>query len=268
MKAIAPPLVSVIIPTRNSASTISRCLLSIKGQKYHNIEVIIVDAFSADETKEILSQFSADLYSLDAERAAAKNYGVSVSRGTYVLFLDSDMTIEESVIEECIQECHYRQRKGVIIPERSVGKGFWVRVRDFERGLYAGSIIESPRFFPKTCVLSAGGFDEQVVANEEATLPYKLEQKGYDVRFRIKSCIFHIEDNFKMSKWVSKKRYYLASKEIYSLKYGAYSSLQFSITYRFKLFFTNGNWRKLLLNPVLATGLFCLKGLEYIYSRK
>ena len=47
------PLVSVIVPTRNSAQFLERCLASIRNQSYANVEVIAVDNYSSDGTPEI-----------------------------------------------------------------------------------------------------------------------------------------------------------------------------------------------------------------------
>jgi glycosyltransferase involved in cell wall biosynthesis len=51
------PLVSVIIPTKNSESTIDYCLRSIRGQTYTNIEVIVVDNYSRDKTEEVAQKY-------------------------------------------------------------------------------------------------------------------------------------------------------------------------------------------------------------------
>jgi cellulose synthase/poly-beta-1,6-N-acetylglucosamine synthase-like glycosyltransferase len=56
------PLVSIIIPTRNSARTLEKCLESIKHQTYSNIEVIVVDNFSDDETIEIAKKYTEKTY--------------------------------------------------------------------------------------------------------------------------------------------------------------------------------------------------------------
>lgn len=47
------PLVSVIIPTQNSFKTLEKCLKSVKNQSYKNVEIIVVDNNSTDNTKEI-----------------------------------------------------------------------------------------------------------------------------------------------------------------------------------------------------------------------
>ncbi len=125
------PLVSVVIPTYNSERTIELCLKSIANQSYDNVEVIIVDRFSEDGTVEIA--YGARVYQLDCERAKAKNMGLKVARGDYVLFVDSDMELSRDVVKECVEVMEGDRVGGVVIPEKSVGDGFWVRVRDFER---------------------------------------------------------------------------------------------------------------------------------------
>jgi glycosyltransferase involved in cell wall biosynthesis len=56
------PLVSLIIPTYNSSKTIEDCLKSIKNQNYENIELIVVDNNSKDNTKEIALKYTNKVY--------------------------------------------------------------------------------------------------------------------------------------------------------------------------------------------------------------
>jgi hypothetical protein len=75
------------------------------------------------------------------------------------------MILHPYVVEECLRTWNTsRKVTGIIIPERSIGTSFWVRVRDFERKLYEGSKVESAQFFVKSFVTQVGGFDEEVVA--------------------------------------------------------------------------------------------------------
>jgi glycosyltransferase involved in cell wall biosynthesis len=262
-------LVSVIVPTRNSAKTIERCLRSVKDQTHRNIEIFVIDAFSDDNTYEIGSGLGANMFLLQGERTQAKNFAVSKSSGEFLLFLDSDMILEPRVVEECVRLSLADSKiGGIIIPERSVGPGFWVRVRDFERSLYAGSKIESARFFVKEFVKLVGGFDEGVVAYEESTLPQKIENIRMTVDARITSFILHIEDGFSLSKWLRKKRYYSISSKSYSMKYENYAKMQLGILYRFHIFLGGGKWKTLIRHPILSAGMFVLKTLEFVASTR
>jgi len=256
------PLVSVIVPTKNSSRTLERCLKSIKNQTYKNIEIIVVDNNSTDNTKEIARKYTDKVFNVGPERTAQKNFGIKVANGKYLLFIDSDMELSKDVIKECVElaEKDYSVG-GIIIPERSVGDRFWVKVRDFERSFYAGTEIESARFFRKDLVLRVGGFDEDVIFFEESVLPQKIEKLGYNVKARIKSEIFHHEEDFSLFKWLRKKYYYGKTAWKYVKKYKEYGSKQVSIFYRFGLFLKN---KKFYSKPLLALGLLTLKSLEYV----
>lgn len=256
------PLVSVIIPTKNSETTIEKCLRSIRNQTYPNIEVIVVDNYSKDRTGEIAERWGAKIFQLDAERAEAKNFGLKKAGGKYVCFIDSDMELTRSVIEECVNLMENEGGiGGIIIPERSVGNSFWVKVRDFERSFYAGTEIESARFFRKDLAEKVGGFDEDIIAFEESTLPQKIEKLGYNVKTRINAEILHHEENFSLWKWLKKKFYYGKNASKYKQKFGKYASKQVSIFYRFSIFLKNKRFYSKL---VLAVGVIVLKILEYL----
>jgi glycosyltransferase involved in cell wall biosynthesis len=56
------PLVSIVIPTKNSARTLEKCLVSIKNQAYENIEIIVVDNYSTDGTYEIAGKYTTKVF--------------------------------------------------------------------------------------------------------------------------------------------------------------------------------------------------------------
>jgi glycosyltransferase involved in cell wall biosynthesis len=260
------PLVSIIIPTKNNEKTLTKCLFSIKQQSYPNMEIIVVDAFSTDQTRNLAERLGAHLVQLQSERTKAKNYGAHLAKGDYVLFVDSDMVLQPDVVRECLDVC-VRGAVGVIIPEASTGKGVWVRIRDFERSMYQGTKIESARFFIRKEVLEVGGFDEDIITYEESTLPQKLERHGYKVNARIKSFILHNEDGFDIQEWLRKKQYYSDTLKIYAERYPEYAEEQLGVKNRIKIFFSNGNLKRLMKHPISAFGVFVLKALEYAYSR-
>jgi len=254
------PLVSIIIPTYNSERTLPICLESIKRQTYKNIEVIIVDNYSTDRTLEIARNYGAKIIRAHGERARAKNIGLLHATGKYVLFIDSDMELTPTVVEECAQLAERNPKvAGVIIPERSIGNSYWAKVRDFERSFYVNTPIESPRFFRRDLAIIAGGFDEDLVFYEEATLPYKIEKLGYKVRARINSPILHHEDNFSVMNWIRKKYYYGKSMKKFLERYKA--ELLVKPANRIAIFLLHPEFWK---TPHLAMGVLMLKSLEYI----
>ncbi len=88
------PLISVVIPTYNRADLIVKTINSLQLQQYKNYEIIIVDDGSTDNTAEVVQPLLNDkthyVLKENAERAAARNYGVSISKGEYINFFDSD----------------------------------------------------------------------------------------------------------------------------------------------------------------------------------
>jgi len=257
------PLVSVIVPTKNSSRTLEKCLKSIKNQTYKNIEIIVVDNNSTDNTKEIAKRYTDKVFNVGPERTAQKNFGIKVANGKYLLFIDSDMYLEENVIKECVEICEKNKKiGGVCIPVRDIGKSFWVKVISFERELYKGSgIIEAARFLRKDLVEKVGGFDEDVVFFEEFTVPQKIEKLGFKTKERCDSYVIHDFYDFSLFKYLKKKFYYGKSAWKYVEKYKDYGSKQISPIERFGLFFKN---KKFYSKPLLALGVLTLKSLEYM----
>jgi len=257
-------LVSVVIPTYNSARFLGVCLESLKNQSWKEVEVIVVDDGSTDGTLEIAEKYGCIVISNPKRgRAEAKNEGIRNSVGEFLFFIDSDMELVCNAIKICVLLARKTPSiGGVIVPERSVGKSFWVRVRDFERSFYFESIIESARFFPSKIVKEVGGFEEGLVFFEESTLPYKIQRKGCYRFLRTDPLIFHHEEDFSLGAWLRKKFYYGETIRQYEDKYGDYSKVQTSVRFRLGLFMRE--WKRFVSNPKLAMGLVFLKSLEYL----
>ena len=258
------PLVSVIIPTFNSERFLEKCLDSLERQTYQRLEMIVVDDGSTDSTIEIVERHGCKIIkNPKGGRAEAKNKGVRHSFGEYLIFVDSDMELTPNVVSECVDvvESHFHVG-GVVIPERSVGNSFWVKVRDFERGFYVGSVVESARFFPAKLVKEVGGYEESLIFFEESTLPYRIQEKGYDTFARVNSVILHHEENFSLIAWLKKKSYYGKTIHAYRHRYRDYSRMQTSVWFRSYIFVRS--YRRFLTEPELAFGTILLKSLEYL----
>lgn len=95
------PLVSVIIPNYNSEHYLKKCIESVEKQTYGNIEVIVVDDGSTDVSVAEMEQMCAAYNNISVFRqsnlnaAMARNRGLEVAKGKYLLFLDSDDILYE-----------------------------------------------------------------------------------------------------------------------------------------------------------------------------
>jgi glycosyltransferase involved in cell wall biosynthesis len=96
LRPAVTPRVSVIVPTFNRARDIGRCLESLAQQTFRDFEVLVCDDGSKDNTREIVERFKDRLelqYRWEENfggPARPRNIGLSLARGEYVAFLDSD----------------------------------------------------------------------------------------------------------------------------------------------------------------------------------
>ncbi len=88
------PYFSIITPTYNRADTIKTTIESVLNQDFENFEYIIVDDGSTDDTEGVVESYKDPriryFKKQNGERGAARNYGISKARGTYICYLDSD----------------------------------------------------------------------------------------------------------------------------------------------------------------------------------
>ena len=112
-------LVSIIIPAYNTEKYIGNCIESVIKQTYHNLEVIIVNDGSEDNTLEIITKARLRdnrIVVINQENngpSAARNAGLKICRGDYVFFLDSDDWLSPNCIEKLISI--EKKKKGDII---------------------------------------------------------------------------------------------------------------------------------------------------------
>ncbi|MDQ6903016.1 MAG: glycosyltransferase family 2 protein [Bacteroidota bacterium] len=96
-----PPLVSVIITTYNYACYLPRAIQSVLAQTYTNIEIIIVDDGSTDDTASVVLPNPSIQYFYQHNQglSAARNNGLRRSHGRYLVFLDADDWLEPDAIQ-------------------------------------------------------------------------------------------------------------------------------------------------------------------------
>ncbi len=100
------PLVSVIIPAYNKSYFTVLSIKSVMNQAYDNIEIIVVNDGSTDDTISAISKLKDNrikLFNIENQGAcAARNYGIKKSKGKYLSFLDCDDTFEKNKIIEAV----------------------------------------------------------------------------------------------------------------------------------------------------------------------
>ena len=109
---MSQPLVSIIIPTYNGASRITKTLDSIINQNYENIEIIVVDDVSTDNTVEVCQNFlekSGRKFTIlkrttNGRQSAARNTGIKAATGKYIMFFDHDDLAEKNFVSIMCEE--------------------------------------------------------------------------------------------------------------------------------------------------------------------
>lgn len=102
------PLVSIIIPVYNVEKYLKPCVTSVLLQTYKNIEVLLIDDGSTDNSGIICDNYStcdsrvSVFHKVNGGVSSARNFGLSKSKGKYICFVDSDDVVEEAMIENML----------------------------------------------------------------------------------------------------------------------------------------------------------------------
>lgn len=96
-------LVSIIVPMYNSEKYIVRCIDSLLEQSYENIEIIVVDDGSSDNSVEIIKKYNDNRINIYQKRnegvSATRNLGIEKSNGDFLLFVDSDDYVSKDIVK-------------------------------------------------------------------------------------------------------------------------------------------------------------------------
>lgn len=107
-KKQAPVLISVIVPIYNVVEWLPRCINSIRKQTYRNIEIILVDDGSTDNSGAMAEKFALEdkrirvFHKENGGSSSARNLGISHAKGEYIGFIDSDDFIEPEMYERLL----------------------------------------------------------------------------------------------------------------------------------------------------------------------
>jgi len=181
------PLVSVVIPTFNRAAWVGEAIASVLAQDYLTIELIVVDDGSRDTTAQVVQPHASALTYIQRPHrgvSAARNHGVTASRGDLIAFLDSDdLWLPDKVAEQValfaqcpqLQACYTDEiwiRRGVRVNPRHIHRKHsgWI----FHQSLPRCTISPSSIMLRRSQWDRLGGFDEQLPACEDYDLWLRL----------------------------------------------------------------------------------------------
>ena len=151
------PVVSVVIPTLNSAGTLNRCIESLKKGLDCATEFLVIDGGSSDHSADVAVTLGARFVNESLKRSSARKRGSELAFGAYLLFVDADQFAESGLIDECLDICISLGKKCVVIPEVDVGAGLWANCRRLDRKIADTPGLQYPRFFEKMAYDLIGG---------------------------------------------------------------------------------------------------------------
>lgn len=251
------PLVSIVVPTKDSSEFLGKCLASIRNQTYKNIEIIVVDNNSMDNTKEIARKYTKLVLNKGPERSSQRNSGAKKSKGKYLLFIDSDMILTPKVVEECVGKTN-KNVKAIIIPEISIGKGFWAKCKTLEKQCYIGDdTIEAARFFDKELFWKVGAWNKDMIAAEDWDLTNRVRELTSIER--LNSIIKHNEGTISLIQTIKKKYYYGQRLKPYLEKNKERAKQQYKLIRPAYI----RNWKLFLKDPIHTIGFVIMKGCEF-----
>lgn len=227
------PLISVIIPVYNCAKYIARCIDSLLEQTYENIEIIIVDDGSTDNSASICHEYNEKkltyFYQKNAGPSAARNKGLEMMNGEYVTFVDADDYVAPGYIRSLYELiCKYNVKIAVCsyIKKNNLQKDFDIRKKPLdERELLSEEALKS-LFYKKE--ISTNTFNKlyhiSIVQKQKYLIHLHL---GEDLQFI-----------YEALKKVNKIAY--SNKELYY-----YCQNEKSITHNFKIDMAEAHWEQL-----------------------
>ena len=116
------PLVSVIIPVYNAHNSIAKTLQSVINQTYTNLEIVVVNDGSTDESLDIIKTYAVEdprIVVFDKQNEGlvqARKSGIDIATGKYIQYLDSDDIMHEDAITRLVNKAEETQADMVVAP--------------------------------------------------------------------------------------------------------------------------------------------------------
>lgn len=205
------PFVSIVVCTYNRAKYLDRCIRSLKGQSYPDIEIIVVNGPSVDETEAVLRQYDRLIIIKQNQLngiSNARNLGIKAAKGEIVAFIDDDAVADENWVRLLVEgysdpsiggvgglvygpgQTHYQFDNGVInksgIPDaiRPSDK----KIEDDEFPIFMGTNCS----FRRSALIEVGGFDPSFrYYHDESELCVRIAKAGHRLVYTREAFVIH-----------------------------------------------------------------------------
>lgn len=212
-----PPLVSVVIPTRNCEKTMPGLMKSLQEQDYPDYEVIVVDS-SDDRTPEIVEEHGFQVYRIPKTEKRntniARNVGWRKAKGSIVAFTDGDCKVSKEWLSELVKGF---DKESIGVTGGAIkrwGDSFFLRYHDwafrsgipriseeivFDKKLYAEKQLFSDyelmvgmnMAIRKSVLEEVRGFDEDMHYLEENEIFWRILKQDYKLKTTPKAVVYH-----------------------------------------------------------------------------
>lgn len=189
------PLVSVIMPAHNAATHIAKAIQSVLNQSYRDIELIVVDDGSTDNTADIVTGFEEDrikyFYQDNAGASSARNLALRKSQGSYIVILDADDMMTPDFIARHLEEFDKHPQADLVYCDDSLIDENDKPIRVIERPEYADtkSLVRDlfrcgyPVVPFRTCIRKSvfdkiGFYDEGLLVAEDYDMMRRFVKSG------------------------------------------------------------------------------------------
>ncbi|AAK80359.1 glycosyltransferase involved in cell wall biosynthesis [Clostridium acetobutylicum] len=287
-------IVSIVFSTYNNREKALKCIESCLKQKYNKLFVIVADDGSNDGSQELFKKIQEKdsrfkfIPLVHKERGIARGKAISLAKkleSEYIYIIDSDMILEDNLIEKCMSFFNKNKNVGaLIVPEYAFSEyeNFYSKVKVFERNIINNSgedmgknSIEAARFWRMDAYDLSGGINPSQISFEETQPTIRYVEKGGVVKRAVFTKVYHDEKFVTLRNLLKKKMYYFSvmDKTIQSEEGGFIKTLKRWYFFR-PVLYRGSNLKRYLRHPILTIGMInmyvilTLVGVSQILKRK
>ncbi len=224
--------ISVVIPNRNGAATIGRCLAAALASRHDNFEVIVVDDGSEDESVEVIRRFPCRLIRLAQHGGAAKarNTGAQHSRGDVLFFTDSDCLLQSDSLAIASQTLARAGPQSVVggtytpLPHDhrffSIFQSAFIHYCETKRPQHPDYLATHALVIPTQMFRQSEGFREEFLPIlEDVEFSHRLRRLGYRLVMNPALQVQHIF-NFSLARSLANAAFKASYWTLYSIRNG------------------------------------------------
>ncbi len=191
------PYFSVIVPVHNGGSDFERCLDALDRSRWSNLELIVVDDGSTDDSAELARLHGATVISVDRARGpgAARNRGAKKASGEYLFFVDADCQVHPETLDQAAAVLQAEPGVDALFgcyDDAPAAQNFIAQFKNLfhsythqQGGEDATTFWAGCGVVRRTVFATIGGFDEEQFPRpsiEDIELGYRLRDAGFTIR--------------------------------------------------------------------------------------